>query len=115
MKGGMIMKTISFFGKVSLVLLTLGVMGAFTPASAEASERAVVRTERRWVQPRYEVRYHNGYRENVIVSEGYWENVPVYGDTYTYYSEPVYSYPRYYYSYPTYYGGYGYRPGIAFD
>ena len=90
----------STLGKGLFVLMLLGFMGAAMPASAEASERVVVRTERHWVQPR--------------VGVGYWSEVPVYSNDY--YTTPsyTYSYPDYYssYSYPSYgYSSYPYYGG----
>jgi hypothetical protein len=118
----MAMKAIGIIGKGLFLLMVMGFMGTAIPASAEASERVVVRTERRWVQPVYETRYYQGYPQTVIVREGYWDTVPVYGDTvviepaYTYsYSSPYYySYPYYYSGYPYYYSRY-YGPSVNFD
>ena len=89
------MKTMGLVGKGLFLAMLLGFMGAAIPASAEASERTVIRTERHWVQPR--------------VGIGYWSEVPVYSDDY--YSTPSYTYSSPYYdsySYPTYYSSYPY-------
>lgn len=131
------MRTISVLGKSLFLLTVLGFIGAAVPASAEASDRVVVRTERRWVEPRYETRYYSGVPRTVVVQDGYWDSVPIYSDSYvdsyytpsysdSYYSTPYYSsysYPSYYssYSYPYYsrgyygggyYGGYGPSVGL---